>query len=406
MRLLLGALGAIALVLAAPHAGADPPAGLTAGQVERLVRHGPWPVPVPRDASNRVSGNPAAIELGCRLFFDRRLSRDSAMSCATCHVPDGSFADRQARARGRALLERNTPSLWNTGLGRWFGWDGAADSPWAFSLRPILRAEELGASPEHVRALVATDAELRDLYRRAFAAPPATGDSERALVDAGKSLAAYLETLTTGRTPFDDFRDALARGDREAAARYPQAALRGAKIFVGKGNCFVCHFGPGFTNGEFHDVGIPYALGPGKVDRGRHAGIERLRADPYNLLGKWNDDPARASAAKTRHVDQQHSTFGQFKTPSLRNVALTAPFMHNGRLATLRDVVRHYSEPDPERLHSHGEQLLVTPLRLSPGEIDDLVAFLETLTDPEAGRAGESARECAQSRQGQGEPMD
>ena len=97
----------------------------------------------------------------------------------------------------------------------------------------------------------------------------------------------------------------------------------------------------------------------------------------------YSDDPSRATATKTRHVEQQHATFGQFKTPSLRNVALTAPYMHDGRYATLRDVVRHYSDLDMERIHTHGEQLL-RPLKLPESEIDDLVAFLETLTAPDA----------------------
>jgi cytochrome c peroxidase len=166
-------------------------------------------------------------------------------------------------------------------------------------------------------------------------------------------------------------------------ARYPAPAQRGLKIFVGKGSCSVCHFGPGFTNGEFHDVGIPFALGPGRVDAGRHAGIKRLRSDPLNLLGQYSDDASGAAATRTRHVEPTHASFGQFKTPSLRNVALTAPYMHNGRLATLRDVVRHYSELDMDRVHADGESLL-RPLRLSEGDADDLVAFLESLTDPGA----------------------
>jgi cytochrome c peroxidase len=155
------------------------------------------------------------------------------------------------------------------------------------------------------------------------------------------------------------------------------------KTFVGKGNCSVCHFGAAFTNGEFHDVGIRFALGPGRVDAGRHEGIKRLRASPFNLLGKYSDDPTGAAATKTRHVEPQHANFGQFKTPGLRNVALTAPYMHAGQLATLRDVVRHYSELDMDRVHADGEALL-RPLKLSEGEIDELVAFLETLSDPRA----------------------
>jgi cytochrome c peroxidase len=386
-------LATIALAVATA-AHADAPSPLTADEVRRLVRHGPWPQAVPRDPSNRASGDPAAIELGCRLFFDARLSPDGAMSCATCHAPDGSFAESRPRAFGRAELDRNTPSLWNAGFGRWFGWDGASDSLWAASLRPIVSAQEQGATPAQVRALVIDDARLRDLYRRAFATSPSDVAPERALVDAAKAIAAYLETLISGRTPFDEFRDALARDDREGAARYPAAALRGARIFVGRGNCSVCHFGPAFTNGEFHDVGIPYSLGPGIVDRGRYAGIGRLRANPYNLLGEWSDDASGASGAKTRHAELRQTNFGQFKTPGLRNVALTAPYMHNGRLATLGDVVQHYAEPNAERMHSHGEQSLVRSLKLSEAEIDGLVAFLETLTDPGAARTAESAQRC------------
>jgi cytochrome c peroxidase len=122
---------------------------------------------------------------------------------------------------------------------------------------------------------------------------------------------------------------------------------------------------------------------PGRVDAGRHEGIKRLQADRFNLLGPYSDDVSGASATKTRHVELRHANFGQFKTPSLRNVALTAPYMHDGRYASLREVVRHYSELDMERIHAHGEQLL-RPLHLSAAEADDLVAFLETLTAPDA----------------------
>ena len=249
-------------------------------------------------------------------------------------------------------------------------------------MKPIVDPREMGATPQHVAAVIRAPGGLACLYERAFGGRPGD-DDERVLVDVGKALAAFLETVSSGRTAFDEFRDALARGDDAAAARYPRAALRGARIFVGRGNCSVCHFGAAFTNGEFHDVGVPFLVAPGRVDPGRHGGIKQLRADRFNLLGPYSDDASRASATKTRHVDLQHLNFGQFKTPSLRNVALTAPYMHDGRYATLREVVRHYSELDMERIHSHGEQLL-RPLRLSDAEIDDLVAFLETLTDPRA----------------------
>ena len=199
------------------------------------------------------------------------------------------------------------------------------------------------------------------------------------LVDLAKAIAAFVETLVSPRTPFDAFRDALLRGDRVAAARYPIAAQRGLRLFIGEGNCAVCHFGPAFTNGEFADIGVPFFV-PGGVDRGRYAGIERLRADPYNLLGHFSDAADPAVASRTRHVALQPRNFGEFKVPGLRNVAKTAPYMHDGSLATLRDVVKHYSELNEDRLHTEGEKIL-RPLRLTPQAAADLEAFLESLSD-------------------------
>jgi cytochrome c peroxidase len=278
-------------------------------------------------------------------------------------------------------LDRNTPTVLDAGLARWFGWDGAADSLWAFAIKPLTDLREMGADVGHVSGAVRGDRTAACLYETAFGS--AVAADERSLVNVAKSIAAYVATLRSGRTPFDDFRDAMARGDRAAMARYPAAARRGLKTFVGTGSCSVCHFGPAFTNGEFHEIGVRFSPEPGRVDAGRHEGIKRLRASPFNLLGGYNDDPAGAAATKTRHVEANHANFGQFKTPTLRNVALTAPYMHDGQLATLRDVVRHYSEIDPDRVHADGEALL-RPLRLSAAEIDDLVAFLESLTDPRA----------------------
>ncbi|HEX6689626.1 MAG TPA: cytochrome-c peroxidase, partial [Burkholderiales bacterium] len=201
-------------------------------------------------------------------------------------------------------------------------------------------------------------------------------DDETVLINVGKALAAYQETLVTGRTPFDDFRDALEKNE---PSDYPLAAQRGLKIFVGKGNCATCHFGPAFTNGEFADTGIRFFIEPGRVDSGRLDGIKKLKSNGFNLLGKYNDDPKRDTATGTRHVEAQHKNFGEFRVPSLRNVANTAPYMHNGSLETLRDVVKHYSDLNEERLHQDGERIL-KPLKLSDDEIADLVAFLETLS--------------------------
>jgi len=372
---------ALAVALAAAAAHGNGPVAFEPAEVRRIVGHGPWPQPVLPDRSNRVAGDAQAIALGRRLFFDPRLSANGAIACSTCHVPSLAWTDGRTRANGLAALDRNTPSVVNAGLGRWFGWDGGADTIWAQGLRAMLDPREMGASPALVAGAIRGDEALACLHNAAFGAGAVRRDDRQVMVDASKAIAAFVATQTSGRTPFDDFRNALARGDRAAAARYPAAAQRGARIFVGKGNCSVCHFGPAFTNGEFHDVGVPYLLPGGRVDEGRHGGIKRLRADPFNLLGTYSDDASGASATRTRHVEMQHANFGQFKVPSLRNVALTAPYMHDGRFATLSDVVRHYSELDMERIHAHGEQLL-RPLRLTPGESADLVAFLESLSDP------------------------
>jgi cytochrome c peroxidase len=139
-----------------------------------------------------------------------------------------------------------------------------------------------------------------------------------------------------------------------------------------------------FSNGEFADTGLPFFVRPGVVDPGRHGGIAALRSSPYNLLGRFSDaSPGGGAATKTRYIEQQHRNFGEFKVPSLRNVALTAPYMHDGQLATLDDVLTHYSELDLERLHADGERIL-EPLHLSEGERADLLTFLLTLSDPRA----------------------
>jgi len=189
--------------------------------------------------------------------------------------------------------------------------------------------------------------------------------------------------LRSAPTAFDQIRDGLARRDRVAQARYPIAAQRGLQLFVGKGQCANCHVGPMFSNGEFGDIGVSFFVRPGVVDPGRHAGIVALRESPYNLLGRFADGDTRADSVKTSHADLQHRNFGEFKIPSLRNVADTAPYMHDGQFATLQAVLRHYSELNLERLHGDGETLL-RPLRLSPGESADLAAFLRTLSDPRA----------------------
>ena len=363
-------------ILAALPAGA---VDFTAAEKRKILRHGPWPPASTPDPSNRASGNEAAIAFGRALFFDARLSVSGSVSCASCHRPDAGWTDGLARSRGQRAVDRNALSLFNLRFNRWFGWDGAQDTLWAQNLRPLLDRREMGIGAAGAARLVRADRTLSCHYRLAFGPAPGA-DDERVFVDLGKALAAFLETLVTGRTPFDDFRDALARNDAAGRARYPAAAKRGLRLFVGRGNCAFCHFGPAFTNGEFADAGVPHFAGPGRADPGRFGGIRKLRKSPYTLLGRFNDDPARSTAVKTRHVRLAHSNFGEFRVPGLRNAALTAPFMHAGSLTTLADVVRHYSTLDEERLHAGGERIL-RRLDLTAREQADLVAFLDSLTE-------------------------
>lgn len=354
---------------------------LSDDEIAKIIRHGPWPAKQSADASNRVSGNTTAAELGELLFFDTRLSANGKIACSTCHNPKLGWTDGKTRAGGLERLDRNTQSLFNVSGNRWFGWDGRNDSLWAHSIGPILDRREMGATPEKVAEVLRNDQNLNQLYRAAFGMSVNDRDPLVLLVDVAKSLAAFQEKIISGRTSFDVFRDALERKDFEVANDYPASAQRGAALFVGRGKCNLCHIGARFTNNEFDDAGVPYFTGPGQVDRGRFGGIEKLQASPFNQLGRYNDSPEEASGWATAQVAQTHRTFGQFKVPSLRQLVLTAPYMHDGSLGTLRDVVDHYSNIDLDRIHSDAVPILA-PLKLTERESEDLVEFLKSLSTP------------------------
>ncbi len=367
--LLLACLAVLSMVASAAEFGA--------AERALIAQHGPWPPQLARDDSNAVSENEAAIRLGEMLFFDHGLGNDSKFSCATCHDPGKGFSDGRVTGQGRRQLPRNTPSLLNLKASRWYGWGGEHDSLWAQSIRPILAFDEMASTPQIVKDVLLGRERYRQLYRSAFGSEVADDGGELILVHAGKALAAYQETLVSERGAFDDFRDALLDNDAAGIEAYPQAAQRGLRIFIGKGGCNRCHIGPRFTSGEFGNVGISL-VSPGGVDTGRFHGIERLEANPYNLLGIFNDGDPKQNAIGTGEVRATPRNRGEFKIPSLRGVALTAPYMHNGSIKSLREVVMHYSELDLERVNADARNLL-RPLKLSETEIDDLVSFLESL---------------------------
>lgn len=370
------ALLAGAAVLLAGAANA--PTTFDDDEIALILSHGPWPEKTGPDPSNRVSGKPAAIAYGKTLFESTELSVDRQRSCATCHQEALAFTDGIPRGFGIARVDRNTPPLFNMRLNRWFGWDGKSDSLWAQSIAPILDTRELGMTPATLKTRLETTKTLADGYRKVFGTAPAADDADTLMVNVAKALAAFQETIVSGRSSFDAFRDALAAEDAAGIAAYPAPAKRGLKLFVGSGRCDLCHFGANFTNGEFHDIGLPHFLEPGRVDKGRYGGIQLLRKSRFNLLGPFNDDKLRATAGFTRHVQLTPRNWGEFRVPSLREVARTAPYMHDGSKATLEDVVNHYSDIPEERLHQDGEKLL-KPLNLSDAEKADLVAFLKTL---------------------------
>ena len=353
------------------------------GAAERagMAAHGPWPPPPAPDRSNAVQRAPAAVALGQRLFNDPRLSVDGQLSCASCHVPSLAFQDARPLPVGRAVQTvglRNTPGLLDSAWQRWLGWGGAHDSLWAASLAPLLASHEMGhGSVASVAAAVRRTAAWRSAWQRAFGTLSA--DDERVAVQVAKALAAYQATLVSASTPFDDFRDALLRDDVAAARRYPLAAQRGLRLFMGSARCSVCHAGPAFSNGEFADIGRPFFV-PGGVDAGRHAGLQTLLASRWNRLGAFNDaGAADPRAVTTRHVVQEHRHFGEFRVPTLRQLQCTAPYMHDGSLPSLHAVVQHYNQLDEERLHADGERIL-RRLDLSDAEAADLEAFLATLS--------------------------
>jgi len=326
---LLAALAALAATAGGVAADAPP---FTEAEIRAIVSHGPWPPPLATDPGNRVSGTREAVALGERLFFDHRLSGSGKFSCGSCHVPERNWTDNRVRGAAAAEVDRNTPTLMNLRLARRFGWDGASDSLPAQSIRPILNSRELGASARLVAELMRKDEQLACRYRKTFGAAPSATDDEAVLADVGRALAAFQETFETPPTPFDRFRNALAKGEPIRPWVYSEPAQRGAKIFVGKGNCSSCHSGPNFTSGELRDNGFSAYAAKGRPDPG----------------------------AK-----------GAFKVPTLRHLFLTAPYGHHGEVATMADAVRHYSE------RGTGE---VKPLQLTAAEQTDLVVFLESLS--------------------------
>ena len=363
--------------------------------------------PVPADPSNAVADDPRAARLGHRLFFDPRLSGNGQFACSSCHQPALGFTD--GRLRGEALGEsqRNTPSIVGTAYSPWLYWDGRKDSQWSQALSPLEDPNEQGGNRVAIARLMYTDREYREAYTSLFGPlpdlsdrsrfPDAAGPIEgtpleaawsamepadrgsitRIFANVGKAIAAYERLLVPGPSRFDHYLEALA-SEEEAQARAILSAdeATGLRLFMGKARCIECHNGPLLTNNEFHNTGI--ISSPGQIpDRGRIDGIRLVRADPFNCLGAYSDDPLK-DCAELRFARTGSEVVGALRTPSLRNLTGTEPFSHQGQTPSLEQMMRHYDRA-PQAMIGHNE---AKPLSLRQRERTQLQSFLATLDAP------------------------
>lgn len=372
--------------------------------------------PPPPDHTNAVGDDPDAVALGQWLYFDPALSVDGSVSCATCHDPALGFSDGLQLSQGVGQTQRHAPTLWNGAYNRWFYWDGRCDSLWCQALKPIEHPDEMGSSRLALAHRLHAEGDLREAYENLFGTMPELSDEARfpqegrpvpedpddpmniawegmdaadqvaistVFANAGKAIAAYERRLLTGAAPLDEYvaiLDAQGEDAARASGVLSEAAERGLKLFAGDARCHFCHAGPNLSNGEFHNIGLGNQDWLQDNDPGRYDGISRLLEDPFRGTGSYSDDP-EAAALKLEHLVIGPEQLGQFKVPTLRNVAQSPPYMHGGQLETLADVVRFYNELDQEVTIGHREELLV-PLALDEQDVGDIVAFLEALTGP------------------------
>jgi cytochrome c peroxidase len=355
-------------------------AALESVQLARLERLFPGGVQLTRpahlDSRAWAEGFPrgklpsqAEIDLGKRLFFDPRLSLDGSVSCATCHDVTRAFADRRPVSEGihGQLGRRNAPTVMNAALLRPLFWDGRAADAAEQAVMPLLNPVEMGFEDE--AAVVARVSSIEE-YRSAFEVLFPDGVT---FANLGQALGAFEHTLLFLDAPFDRF---LA-GDQAAIS---SAAQAGWELFNGQGRCNTCHplsaGEPLGTDQRFHNLGVSENT----------PDFEALAQQALAALSDQNDSAALDRLALSTDlselgrfmISKQRADLGAFKTPQLRNVALTQPYMHSGAHITLWDVLDHLNKGGN---HSDYLDAEVQPLNLSDEQIDQLVEFLFTLTD-------------------------
>ncbi len=317
---LVAALGV--LLVLSPQSGLSEEPNLALGQLPN--------VPIP--AHNLQFDS--KVELGRLLFFDPRLSKDNTVSCASCHVPAAGFADPHQFSLGVGGKQggRNAPPALNAAYNQVQFWDGRAGSLEEQALGPIQNPIEMAETLENVVKKLNKLKPYQVRFRAVFGEDVSPGGIARA-------IAAFERTLISTNSPFDRF----SAGDKAALS---DSARRGLELFQGKARCVLCHNGPNFTDNKFHNIGVPQT-GPLKEDVGRYA------------------------------VTKREADRGAFKTPSLRSVALTAPYMHTGGFKTLEEVMEFYNKGGEP---VSGKDMFMSALNLTDQEKKDLVEFMKGLT--------------------------
>ena len=278
-------------------------------------------------------------ELGKLLFFEKKLSRDNSISCASCHIPEYAFSDTLdfSIGVGGRKGKRNTPSAMNMASREIFFFDGRAATLEIQATFPIQDHNEMDINIDKAVSKIAQDKFYQKAFKKIYKKNPNKANILSAIADYERSL--------ESSSPFDDYMN----GDKNAIS---ESAKRGHKIFMNpKNKCFDCHFTPDFTGDEFRNIGL--FNGKELNDSGR-----------YLITKKKND-------------------IGKFKVPGLRNIAVTGPYMHNGMFKTLQEIIAYYNNPIakiPNAINT--DTLLHKPLLMSDNEMIDLEEFLKTLTDP------------------------
>ncbi|MFL5345107.1 MAG: cytochrome-c peroxidase [Hyalangium sp.] len=344
-------------------------------QLHTMPRH------PPADTTNRLADNPMASSLGNRLFHDPKLSSCGTVSCSSCHDGDGrTVAKAKADGCNGGVTGRNPPTILNVDYLRWFMWDGRADRLWNQAILPMTSEVEMNSNPAILRAqLNATYmADYTELFNKT---PDDTPDPE-VLANVGKLMQAYERTVKRLDSPFDeDVKRFLAAVDAGTEEQDP--AYLGLKTFFRNGQCIACHQGVTMSDGLFHNLGVADSSDSAA---GQQAKIDFILNWEYNAAGPFSDnrngqDAERLEGVRSTLGEKRPAMEGAYKTPSLRNVALTAPYMHTGEFKTLEDVVEFYNKGGDEAGTFAGVRTqTIKKLDLKPEEKAALVKLLESMT--------------------------